>query len=151
MNTWAAIGSGAVGATVLTAVHETARQRWDDAPRMDVLGRRAIARSLEYVGVEPPRGERLQQTALAGDVVSNSLYYSLVAAGSPEGAVTRGALLGLAAGVGAVLLPGPLGLGEKPSNRTRQTQVATVAWYLLGGLAAGVTYRLLGGRRYQGK
>lgn len=147
MNPWAAIGSGAVGATVLTAVHETARRRWDDAPRMDVLGRRAIERSLIAVGIDPPRGERLQQTALAGDVISNSLYYSFVAAGCPEGAVTRGALLGLAAGVGAVLLPGPLGLGEEPSNRTRQTQLATVAWYLLGGLAAGATYRLLGGRR----
>jgi hypothetical protein len=55
--------------------------------------------------------------------------------------------LGLAAGLGAVFLPGPLGLGSAPSNRTTQTQAMTVGWYLLGGLAAGLAYQTLGSRR----
>ena len=71
---------------------------------------------------------------LAGDIVSNAAYYSLT--GSGKNAWLRGGLLGLAAGVGGVVLPGPLGLGTAPSNRTTKTQVMTVAWYLLGGLAA---------------
>ena len=29
-----------------------------------------------------------------------------------------------------------MGLGEAPSNRTPQTKLMTVAWYLVGGLAA---------------
>ena len=36
----------------------------------------------------------------------------------------------LAAGLGAVALPGPLGLGEGPSRRTRATEALTIAWYL---------------------
>jgi hypothetical protein len=79
--------------------------------------------------------------ALAGDLALNSLYYSLVGVGDREGAFQRGVLLGLAAGVGAVALPGPLGLGTGPSARTPATQAMTVAWYLVGGLAAAAAYR----------
>jgi hypothetical protein len=45
------------------------------------------------------------------------------------------------------VLPGPLGLGEAPSNRTPQTQLMTVAWYTAGGLVAGVVARALRKRR----
>jgi hypothetical protein len=47
------------------------------------------------------------------------------------------------AGVGAVVLPGPLGLGRQPTNRARATQVMTVLWYLAGGLAAAAAARRL--------
>jgi hypothetical protein len=110
---------------------------------MDLLGERAIAKGLHGMGLEQPSEDRLHQAALAGDVLSNSLYYSLIGLGRPENAVRNGALLGLAAGMGGMLLPGPLGLGEAPSNRTRATQAMTVAWYLLGGVAAGLAYRYL--------
>ena len=53
---------------------------------------------------------------MVGDVLSNGLYYSLVGGGRHT--VRRGLLLGLAAGVGGVALPGPMGLGEAPSGRT---------------------------------
>ena len=101
---------------------------------MDVLGMRALARMFRGAGSNPPPARELHTLTLAGDVVSNGLYYSLV--GSGKGAWWRGAALGLAAGVGGVLLPGPMGLGEQPSNRTPQTQAMTVAWYTLGGLVA---------------
>jgi hypothetical protein len=142
-----ALGSGLAGACALTAVHETARHNLEDAPRMDVLGMRGIAKSMRKLGQEPPSGERLHQLALGGDIVSNALYYSLVAVGKPEGVWLRGALLGLAAGVGALLLPGPLGLGNEPGARTPSTKAMTVGWYLLGGLAAATAYRLLGDDR----
>src|SRR3954447_6028938 len=41
-----AVASGAAGALALTAVHQLARRRVRRAPRMDVLGMRAIARGL---------------------------------------------------------------------------------------------------------
>ena len=78
--------------------------------------------------------------ALVGDLVSNSLYYSLVGAGARQDAMRNGALLGLAAGLGAVFLPEPLGLGRQPTEDSPETQLMTVAWYLLGGLAAGAAY-----------
>jgi hypothetical protein len=110
---------------------------------MDVLGMRAIAKSLRKVDVAPPEGEQLHTLALVGDVVSNTLYYSLVGLSKPENALVPGTLLGLAAGVGAVLLPEPLGLGSAPSSRTTETKVMTVAWYTAGGIAAALAYRAL--------
>lgn len=83
---------------------------------------------------------------MAGDVLSNGLYYTLV--GSGRHSLGRGLLLGVAAGVGGVVLPGPLGLGEAPSNRTPQTQAMTVAWYTLGGLAAGLVAQALRKQRH---
>ena len=137
-----AMAGGLAGACVLTLVHESLRRIVPDAPRMDVLGMRSISKLMHKAGEEPPRDqEELHNWSLAGDVVSNSLYYSL--AGTGKDAWWRGALLGAAAGAGAVLLPGPLGLGEEPSNKTTKTQAMTVGYYLLGGLvAAAVGYAL---------
>ena len=133
-----ALGSGLVGACALTLIHETARRFVDDAPRMDVVGMRALAKTMRAVDVEPP--VPLHEAALAGEIVSNSLYYSLVGAGGARDAIRNGALLGLAAGLGAVFLPEPLGLGRQPTEDSPETQLITVAWYLLGGLAAGAAY-----------
>jgi hypothetical protein len=138
-----ALAGGAAGAAVLTLVHQTARRVVPDAPRMDVLGRRALAAGVRAAGAEPPSGAQLQAAALAGDLVANTAYYSLVGVGGAGGALARGGLLGLAAGLGAVFLPGPLGLGTRPSRRTPQTAAMTVAWYTLGGLVAGAVYGLL--------
>lgn len=136
-----ALGSGLLGACALTLIHETARRFLDDAPRMDVVGMRAIAKTMRAVDVEPP--VPLHEAALVGDIVSNSFYYSLVGAGSHEDALRNGAILGLAAGIGAVYLPERLGLGRQPSEDSPQTQLMTVAWYLVGGLAAGAAYRAI--------
>jgi len=94
-------------------------------------------------GAAGPFGE----IALAGDIASNTAYYSLVGLAGRGNEIAAGTLLGLAAGIGAVTLPGPLGLGEEPSARSPQTKVMTVAWYIAGGLAAGLIFRSLSDRR----
>ena len=130
-----ALAGGLAGACVVTAVHETVRRINPDAPRMDVLGMRSISKLMQKAGATPPQDEEeLHTWALVGDVISNSLYYSM--AGSGKSAWWRGAVLGAAAGAGAVLLPGPLGLGEEPSNKTTETQALAIGYYLLGGLVA---------------
>ena len=134
---------GFAGALALTFVHETARRMIPRAPRMDTLGRRAIARGLESLGVEPPGDDRLQAMALVGDLVSNGLTYALVGAGSPETAHVRGSLIGSAAGLGALALPPRLGLGEEPERVATGTKVMTFAWYLLGGVVAAEVFRRL--------
>lgn len=137
-----AMAGGLAGACVLTLVHEGLRRVVPNAPRMDVLGMRSITKLMQKANAEPPQdNDRLHTWALLGDVVANSLYYSL--AGTGKGAIWRGTVLGAAAGAGAVLLPGPLGLGEEPSNKTHKTQGMAVGYYLLGGLvAAAVGYAL---------
>ena len=135
------LAAGVAGAAVLTAVHETTRRVTPDAPRMDILGERAIAKIMRGAGKMPPRGKTLHRLALGGDMVSNSLYYAMV--GSGRDAWVRGAALGLAAGVGAVLLPPVLGLGRAPRGMTARTKAMTVGYYLVGGLAAAAVSRLL--------
>lgn len=151
MTSTQAFSSGLTGALVLTAVHETVRQGSAKAPRMDIYASRGIVRSMRALGQKPPSGDQLYGTAMAGDVLANTLYYSLVGLGKPERAPYRGALLGLAAGVGAVVLPPLMGLGRAPSRRTRSTQAMTVGWYLLGGLVAGASYRLAATKGFSGE
>ncbi|WP_375419098.1 hypothetical protein [uncultured Hymenobacter sp.] len=127
---------GLAGALALTLVHETARRlRPEDAPRMDALGMRGLRKLLGKADAPQPDHATLFNLTMAGDIFSNTLYYSLIDTG--RHALTQGLLLGLAAGVGGVVLPGPLGLGTAPSGRTPQTKAMTVAWYTLGGLVAG--------------
>lgn len=136
-----ALAGGLAGACLVTLTHESLRRVVPDAPRMDILGMRAIAKIMEKAGAAPPDDDTLHDWALVGDVVSNSLYYSL--AGADKNAIWRGTLLGALAGIGAITLPGPLGLGEAPSERTTQTKAMAVGLYLLGGVAAAMAARAI--------
>ena len=136
------LAAGFAGALALTALHETVRHlRPTDAPRMDVLGMRGLRKLLGKANAPQPDDDTLFSLTMAGDILSNGLYYALV--GSGKHTVRRGLALGALAGAGGVLLPGPLGLGEAPSNRTPQTQAMTVAWYTVGGLVAGAVAQAL--------
>ena len=137
---------GVTGAVAVTLLNETARRVVPYAPRMDVIGRRGLGRVMERAGIPAPRGDRLNELALAGDLVSNSLYYSLVGIGPRRGAVLRGTLLGMVAGMGAATLPGPLGLGTQPGKKTPYTELLTVAWYTIAGVAAGAVCQAMSSR-----
>lgn len=138
-----ALGPGFVGATSLTLIHEGARRVLEHPPRMDVLGKRALKKGVRWFGGRPSHGRRLHRQSLMGDVLSNTLFYSLVALGRPKRPFLRGAVLGLLAGVGAVMLPPYLGLGRGPARARASTSLLTVAWYTLGGLAAARATRSL--------
>jgi hypothetical protein len=135
-----AIAAGASGAGTLTALHQAGRARLRHPPRMDVYGKRVLKRA----GVRA-RGEALEREALAGDLLANGVFYALVAAARPRLAPWGGLGLGLAAGLGALLLPQRLGLGRRPARARRSTALLTVAWYAAGGLAAGLVARALAG------
>ena len=140
------LAAGLAGAVALTALHEAVRRlRPRDAPRMDLLGERGLRQLLAKAGAPQPDEPAAYGLTMAGDLLSNALYYSLV--GSGQHSRRRGLLLGAAAGIGGVVLPGPLGLGTAPSNRTPQTQAMTVAWYTAGGVVAGAVATALRQRR----
>ena len=111
---------------------------------MDVLGMRAIARGMYHLNKRPPAEDKLFEYSIIGDLISNSLYYTLI--GTGRHVWWRGMALGLAAGVCGVVLPGPMGLGKEPSGRTTATKAMTVALYLLGGLTAAAVSRSLSGK-----
>jgi hypothetical protein len=108
----------------------------------------AISKSLEAVNVEVPEEDNLFKITMAGDIITNSLYYSLASVGDEKRMLLRGIVLGLAAGFGAVYLPKPLGLDETPSNRTAETKLMTVGLYLAGGLVASLTSKLIEGKTH---
>ena len=148
MSVFKALISGFAGACAVTLINETARQFIKDAPRLDVLGKRAIAFPMMKAGIEPPPNRELYWITLASDIAANTLYYSLVGLGDEKNALRNGMFLGTAAGIGAVALSKPFGLGDEPVNRTPQTELMTVGWYLAGGLAAAGVYQSLSNDGY---
>jgi hypothetical protein len=137
--------AGAAGAAALTAVHQTARAATDQAPRMDVLAKRALREMSRQAGVPVPEDRDLERESLAGDLIANTAYYALIGAGRDEQVWKRGLALGLLAGVGALLLPRPMGLGDPPNAHNPATQAMTVAWYVIGGIAAAAVLRKIEG------
>jgi hypothetical protein len=137
-----ALLSGLTGAVTLTLIHEGLRRIDPKAPRMDLLGMNALSKLMVRSGKTPPDSKQLFLYTMAGDIISNALYYSLVGVGRKH-AWLKGTLLGAVAGLGGVLLPKPLGLNPSYSARTTHTKASTVALYLIGGLATAAVIRLL--------
>jgi hypothetical protein len=134
---------GLAGACTLTLLNEGARKLDKDAPNMNLLGMNAVARIMKGNSLLTQAADKLFPVALAGDLVSNSLYYSMAESADNKNTLIRGTLLGLAAGVGAVVLPKALGLNEDATARTTKTKLFTIAWYLIGGVVAAAAINAL--------
>lgn len=132
---------GLAGAIALNAVHQIAQKYSDKAPRVDLVGEEALSKSLSAVGISPPTGKSLKNSTFAADIISNATYYSMIGKGGSKNIMLRGVGYGLAAGLGAVGLTKPLGLDDTPVTYTNATKVLTVAWYVIGGLAAAFAIR----------
>jgi hypothetical protein len=132
---------GLAGAAALTLMNEGVKKINSNAPRLDLLGQNAVAKFMKG-------NDMLSKTAqqffpMAGDLISNSLFYGMARGSSPANTMLRGALLGLGAGVGAVALPEVMGLDPKPTNKTNETKLMTIAWYVVGGLVAAAVINAL--------
>ncbi len=148
MKTLYALEGGVAGATALTLIHEAVKKVIPQAPRLDLLGMHALSKGLKIIGARTPQERRLYGWSLTGDLISNSIFYSFAGIGKKENALAKGAALGLAAGLGAVLLPKPLGLREDASNRTLQTKLMTIGFYVIGGLVAAGVMKLLDKKKH---
>ncbi len=133
---------GLAGAISLTAVHETVRQFVPLAPRVDLVGVRALRQLMNKADISLPGLTAQRQMAMGGDLLSNATYYSL--AGT---SYARSILLGLAAGIGGVVLPGKMGLGEAPTSRSTTTKLLTIGYYTFGALVATAVTRSLSGNK----
>ena len=143
MKATTALGGGLAGAASITLIHEAVKRIAPDAPRMDLLGMNALSKTMKNMGKTPPPPQKLYAWTMAGDLLSNSLYYSIAGIGKGKNALLKGSLLGLAAGLGAVLLPKPMGLNEEYSNRTPATKLMTVGLYLAGGLITAAVLKAM--------
>jgi hypothetical protein len=142
-----ALAGGLAGATAVTLIHESIKAVVPKAPQMDRLGMQAIAKGLRKANKQVPESNTLFTMALAGDLISNAVYYSAAGIGKEENIWIRSSLLGLAAGLGAVFLPEPLGLNKQYSGRTTATKIMTVGLYVAGSLVTTAVIKLLNKKR----
>lgn len=132
---------GLAGAVALNILHETLKRFDHEAPRVDLIGEEAIKKGFEAIEQEPPSGNTLYATTLAGDLISNAFYYSLIGFGKNKHIITRGIAYGAVAGIGALKLTAPLGLSDAPVTRTVKTQLLAVGYYTFGGLVASLVIK----------
>ncbi len=125
-----------MGAATITLIHESVKNIVPKAPRMDLVGMEGLSRIMLRSGKVPPPPKKLYTAALVGDLVSNALYYSVAGIGSTKNVWTRGAALGIAAGLGALLVPQRMGLLSAPSHRSKASQSMTLGLYVIGGIVA---------------
>lgn len=142
-----ALTGGLAGAVTLTLAHELVKKYDPKAPRLDLLGMNALSKSLRQIGVTPPERSNLYYLTLAGDLLSNSYYYSLIIRGKKRNRLIRGLVLGAGAGIGALVLPKKLNLNAKYVKRTTRTALITVGIYVLGGLVAASVSSLIDKKR----
>lgn len=143
MKLTSALAGGLAGTLTVASLHEAFRRLTPDAPRMDLLDMDLIRKGLKTAHQSVPDDEELQRWAVGGELVADTAYYSVAGIGGKKGLWIRGALLGLFAGITAVVLPKPLGLPADRSNKTPGTQLMTVGLYLAGGLVAAAVAQLV--------
>ena len=143
MKTSAALAGGLAGTITVASLHEALRRVTPNAPRMDLLDMELIRKSLKSMNRQVPAEDDLQRWAVGSELFCDTAYYGLAGMGSKKGVWLRGALLGLVAGVTAVVLPKSFGLDEEFSSKTLGTRLMTIGLYLVGGLVAAATTRLV--------
>lgn len=131
------LAAGLGGAIALNILHEALKRKDVDMPRVDLLGEEALQKTLHFFGTGIDNKDTLYKATLAGDIISNALYYSVIGNGDPKHIWPRAITYGLAVGVGAVTLSEPMGLDEEPVARTPKTKALTVAYYVVGALVTG--------------
>jgi len=134
---------GFAGAIALNILHETLKKEKSNVPRIDLLGEEALQKTLRHFGAGINQKEDLYKATLAGDVLSNTFYFSLIGAGNRKYLWPRAIFLGLSAGIGAVKLPEPMGLDPEPVTKTDQVKVLTVGYYVFGAVVTALVLNIL--------
>ncbi len=143
MKTKNSLEGGAAGALALTLIHQLLKKTLPNAPRLDLLGMQALAKTLKSVKAKLPDENNLYRWTLAGDIITNAVYYSLSGIGNKKYALLRCAALGLAAGISAVILPQHLNLSDTYTNRNKKTRMITIGLYMAGGVIAAAVMKKL--------
>jgi hypothetical protein len=134
--------SGLVGAAAVTGLNYLGQRLTPQAPRLDELGRQAVRKTSRNLVASKPSEEAVQATALGGDLMTNSMIYSLAGVGRSKRPEVRGLLAGAAMGAAVVLLAPMLGFGKRTTGIGTKGKAMAIGQYALGGLAAGLTHRV---------
>lgn len=134
--------SGLVGAAAVTGLNYLGQRISPKAPRLDEFGREAVRKTSNNVVGTKPSESAVHATALGGDLISNSMIYSLAGVGRSKRPELRGVLAGVAMGAAVVLLAPMLGLGRRTTGIGPKGKAMAIGQYALGGLAAGLAHRV---------
>lgn len=126
--------AGLGGAIALNLVHEIIRKNFDNVPEVNKVGEEALNKALETLDMKITDKDQLYGATLAGDVISNGIYYAATATSGFD------LVSGAAAGLGAVLLPNKMGLDDSPVAETNQKKIMTVGYYLFGAVVTKLIY-----------
>ncbi|WP_294210145.1 hypothetical protein [uncultured Chryseobacterium sp.] len=126
--------AGLGGAIALNLLHETIRKNFNNVPEVNKVGEEALNKALDKADMKITNPDQLYAATLAGDVISNGIYYATTATSSFNIAS------GLLAGIGAVALPKKMGLDHDPVAETTEKKVMTVAYYLFGAVVTKLIY-----------
>lgn len=126
--------AGLGGALALSLLHETIRKNFDNVPEINKVGEEALNKVLDKADMKITNHDQLYAATLVGDVIGNGMYYATTATSGFNIAS------GLAMGLGALALPGKVGLDENPVAETTQKKVMTVAYYLFGAIVTKFIY-----------
>lgn len=135
--------AGLGGAIALNILHESLKKTDSGMPRVDLVGEEALQKILHFFGTHISSKDNLYAATLGGDLISNALYYSAIGAGGTEGVWPRALALGISGGIGALVLPKPMGLDPEPVTKTKKSKVLTVAYYTAGALVTGAILKAL--------
>ncbi|PRD55971.1 hypothetical protein [Sphingobacterium gobiense] len=131
------------GSIALNIIHELARKRSNDVPQINEVAEEGIEKAWLAAGSKPPQGNNLYGIALTSDIIANTAFFRTISGETPKETLTKGLLLGAAAGIGALTLTEPLGLDDKPVNRNPKVQALTILYYVVGGLVTAGVYNAI--------
>jgi len=126
--------AGLGGAIALNLLHEVVRNNFSNVPEVNKVGEEALNKALDTVDMKITNHDQLYAATLAGDVVSNAVYYATTATSGFNIAS------GITAGLGAVMLPKKMGLDDAPVAETTQKKLLTVGYYLFGAVVTKLIY-----------
>lgn len=133
---WKRLIAGLGGAVALTVLHEYVKQHMNEPPDFSEIGEQVIDKSLEVVNLQVKDPDKLYNATLAGDIITNGIYYALTP-------FKMNTLVGALGGLGAMLIPKQLGLDNDPVAGTDKKKIFTVGYYIFGALVSTGIYKLL--------
>jgi hypothetical protein len=135
---FAVLGAGLAGAASLSILNELSRRLDPKAPRLELIGERALSAGMRRLGARRPHRAKLRKLAVLSDMLANSIVYGALFAGRSR-PWQRGTLGGLLAGASALALAPASGIKRPLQAAPAATQLA-LARYLGAGLAASALY-----------
>jgi hypothetical protein len=137
------LAGGFAGAVAVTLLNEIIRKFDKGAPRIDLLGQEAVAEVHKEMHTEVPAKNQLYTEALMGDLLSNTIYFSIAGTNDKHTEI-QGGMQGVMAGLGAVYAPGILNaLSVEHTAGTDKKKALTTAYYFIGGMVAAEVMKLV--------